>query len=740
MSYICIWRTAMQPFTWHRFLLILILVASPSYLLIDDATPGFAQETGLQNLSQATTFSSSKQAEPLLASSERSTDLLVDNQSIAAGASHTCALTWDGGVKCWGSNSGGQLGDGTLTDRWQHASVTGLDSGVQAIAAGSAHTCALTAEGGVKCWGWNAYGQLGDGTTTDRLIPVNVSGLSSDVQAIATGNTHTCALTVGGGIKCWGYNEFGQLGDISTTDRWTPVDVSEFPSGIQAIAAGKSHTCALTTGGGVKCWGRNNYGQLGDEQFDNWRLTPVDVSGLSSDVQAIGAGDSHTCALTIDGGVKCWGYGDRNQLGDGTTGNMTWSPVDVKGLNNDVHAIAIGFTHSCALTRHGGVKCWGDNSSGQLGDGTITARLTAVDVFGLSSGIRSISAGGRHTCAMTAGSLPKCWGNNDDGQLGVSGHTFVYQPTPVSVDRLDDDIQAIVAGSDHTCALTAVGGLKCWGSNVYGQLGDGTITDRSEPMSVTGLDSDVQAVAAGNGHTCALTTGGGVKCWGRNSYGQLGDGTITDQLIPVVVDGLGSGISAITAGGSHTCALTAAGGVKCWGRNHSGQLGDGTVTDVRTGLQWMRCSLGQTWQGGTCVGWAEEYTWQEALDTAATLNRQGGYASYSDWRVPTKKELLTLIYCSSGQPNIWNDTGQACQGGYERPTIYQPVFPNTPDSRYWSLGKTSYYTPWIVSFGSGFAGAGKEINLDYPEANKSAAVGIAKFKNKFHVRLVSSKR
>ncbi|WP_246327540.1 DUF1566 domain-containing protein [Candidatus Competibacter phosphatis] len=168
--------------------------------------------------------------------------------------------------------------------------------------------------------------------------------------------------------------------------------------------------------------------------------------------------------------------------------------------------------------------------------------------------------------------------------------------------------------------------------------------------------------------------------------------------------------------------------------------GDGTVTDVRTGLQWMRCSLGQTWQGGTCVGWAEEYTWQEALDTAATLNRQGGYASYSDWRVPTKKELLTLIYCSSGQPNIWNDTGQACQGGYERPTIYQPVFPNTPDSRYWSLGKTSYYTPWIVSFGSGFAGAGKEINLDYPEANKSAAVGIAKFKNKFHVRLVSSKR
>ncbi len=160
--------------------------------------------------------------------------------------------------------------------------------------------------------------------------------------------------------------------------------------------------------------------------------------------------------------------------------------------------------------------------------------------------------------------------------------------------------------------------------------------------------------------------------------------------------------------------------------------GDGTVTDVRTGLQWMRCSLGQTWQGGTCVGWAEKYTWQAALDAAATLNRQGGYASYSDWRVPTKKELQTLIYCSSSQPNIWNDTGQACKGGYERPTIYQPVFPNTPDSRYWSLDKTSYYTQWSVSFGNGFVGAGSKLTEETDGKKKEVEL-------KCHVRLVGSK-
>jgi glucosylceramidase len=272
--------------------------------------------------------------------------------------------------------------------------------------------------GSVKCWGWNISGQLGDGTFADRLTPVDVSGIGGGIQAIATGGYHTCALTTGGGVKCWGDNNYGQLGDGTTTERWTPIDVSGLGSGVQAIAAGGYHACVLTTGGGVKCWGENNYGQLGDGTFTD-RLTPVDVSGLGSGVRAIATSSSHTCALTMGGSVKCWGGNISGQLGDGTT---TWrrTPVDVSGMGGGVQAIAAGGGHTCALTTGGGVKCWGGNDTGQLGDGTTTRRLTPVDMSGLGNGVKAIAAGGYHTCALTTGGGVKCWGNNSSGQLGVN--------------------------------------------------------------------------------------------------------------------------------------------------------------------------------------------------------------------------------------------------------------------------------------------------------------------------------
>jgi alpha-tubulin suppressor-like RCC1 family protein len=353
---------------------------------------------------------------------------------------------------------------------------------VTQVTAAGRHTCVLTTGGGVKCWGYNEGGQLGDGTTTDRTTPVAVSGLTSGVAKISAGESHTCALTTGGGVKCWGYNPLGQLGDGTQTERDTPVDALGLTSGVTSITAGRAHTCALTTGGGVKCWGYNESGQLGDGTTTD-RTTPVDALGLTSDVVSIAAGGHHTCALTGAGGVRCWGEG-KGQVGDGTSTQRSLA-VDVLGLTSGVASIAAGWNHACALTKRGGVKCWGANLFAELGDGTRSQRTTAVDVSGLTSGVASIAAGPSHTCALTAAGGLKCWGQNDKGQLGDG--TTTDRTTAVDVSGLGGGVKGIAAGESHTCALTTGGGLKCWGGNDKGQLGDGTTTQRTTPVNVSGL-------------------------------------------------------------------------------------------------------------------------------------------------------------------------------------------------------------------------------------------------------------
>jgi alpha-tubulin suppressor-like RCC1 family protein len=367
-------------------------------------------------------------------------------------------------------------------------SSTGVRASAIAVAADS--SCALTSTGGVKCWGSNPYGNLGDGSTTNRAVPTDVSGLAG-VSAISTGGEHTCALTTAGGVKCWGFNSAGQLGDGSTGDRLVPVEVAGLPAGVQAIALGIVHTCALTGSGGVMCWGSNVSGQLGDGATSN-RSAPAYVAGLASGVVAISASYLHTCALTSAGGVLCWGSNDNGQLGNGST-TLARTPVAVSGLSSGVLAVAAGLLHTCALLSGGGVRCWGRNLKGQLGDGSTNASPTPVDVAGLASGVRAISAGG-----------------------------------------------------SHTCALTSAGVAKCWGSNANGQLGDGTTTSRLTPVNVSGLGSGLVAIAASSGrHSCALTSAGAVECWGLNYYGGLGDGTASESHVPVAVAGFGVGSPAV---------------------------------------------------------------------------------------------------------------------------------------------------------------------------------------------------
>ncbi|MBO9662541.1 hypothetical protein [Dokdonella sp.] len=512
--------------------------------------------------------------------------------AVGAGFVHSCALTTVGGVKCWGNNDQGQLGDGTTTNRATPTDVLTLESGIAAIATSASYSCALTDRGGAKCWGDNSDGQLGDGSTVSHTVARDVSGLTTGIVALAAGASHSCALTTSGGVKCWGNNGSGQLGNGGTTDSPVPVDVGGLGTTAIAIAAGLAHTCVLTTAGGVKCWGANDNGQLGDGSTTQ-PSAPVDVVGLSSGVAAIAAGFSSSCAVTTTGDVKCWGDNLYSQLGDGSTVSSS-VPVDVLHLPSRTRAATISFTHACALGTQGDVACWGDNGLGQLGrgDSSSTPGLVPMDVHGLGKGFASFDAGFDHTCALSRGGAPLCWGDNQLGQLGVGVTASAPNPTPLAVVGLAGEASTFSAGGYHTCAKLASGGVQCWGYNGDGELGDGSTTSSTLPVDVPALDEDDARLSAGGQHGCAITDAGAAKCWGWNAHGQLGDDSFVDRLAPVAVAGLDGDVASIAAFDSHTCALTADGGVKCWGYNYFGQLGDGTYADRRVPVDVADLPLG----------------------------------------------------------------------------------------------------------------------------------------------------
>jgi alpha-tubulin suppressor-like RCC1 family protein len=519
---------------------------------------------------------------------------------IALGFSYTCALK-SGEVFCWGTNGSGQLGDGTTSTRTTPVKVSAgamTNSSVTQIALGSSHTCALK-DAEVFCWGTNSSGQLGDGTTSTRTTPVKVVGVlngftNDTVSQIALGSSHTCALK-SGEVFCWGTNGTGQLGDGTSTAQNTPTRVLDggmTNSSVTQIALGFSYTCALKSGE-VFCWGTNGSGQLGDGTTST-RTTPVKVSAgamTNSSVTQIALGSSHTCALK-DAEVFCWGTNSSGQLGDGTTSTRT-TPVKVVGVlngftNDTVSQIALGSSHTCAL-KSGEVFCWGTNGTGQLGDGTSTAQNTPTRVLDggmTNSSVTQIALGFSYTCALKSGEV-FCWGTNGSGQLGDGTTSTRTTPVKVSAGAMtNSSVTQIALGSSHTCALKDAE-VFCWGTNSSGQLGDGTTSTRTTPVKVVGVlngftNDTVSQIALGSSHTCALKSGE-VFCWGTNGTGQLGDGTSTAQNTPTrVLDGgmTNSSVTQIALGFSYTCALKS-GEVFCWGTNGSGQLGDGT-TSTRT--------------------------------------------------------------------------------------------------------------------------------------------------------------
>lgn len=316
----------------------------------------------------------------------------------------------------------------------------------------------------------------------------------------------------------------------------------------------------------------------------------------------VSAGAEFTCARLDDGQVRCWGYNAFGQLGDGGTADST-RPVVVLATSGrspltGATRLSSGWSHSCVVVSGGQIRCWGDNSQGQLGDGTTTDRLRPVAVRTPSgtanlTGIAEVSAGGYFTCARKTNGQARCWGSNFYGQLGNG--TTTDSTRPVTVSNLTggnalQGVKKISAGRWHACARLENGQSRCWGDNEDGQLGDGTTTNRTRPVSVSNATGgnalqNVRKISAGTWQTCAKLSNGQARCWGDNAFGALGDGTVTDRLRPVTVsneDGTGalSVVGIISAGEyRHSCAVLDGDQARCWGYNFTGQLGDGTTTN-----------------------------------------------------------------------------------------------------------------------------------------------------------------
>ncbi len=560
--------------------------------------------------------------------------------AIAAGDAHTCAILQGGSVKCWGLNDSGQLGLGDFDNRGDDESKMGemlsavnlgTNRTAKTIDAGGAHTCVILDNDRVKCWGANGFGQLGlgdqdsrggtDDSMGENLLAVNL-GMGRTAKYLSTGQYHTCAILDDNSVKCWGYNSAGQLGLGNEDDRGGPNDLmgETLPAvnlgtnrTAKALAAGDASTCAILDNDNVKCWGLNDSGQLGLGNEDNRGLTIESMGdallavnlGANRTAKSIVVGQSSACAMLDNNEVKCWGNNERGQLGLGSMlheiENVPTTAIQI-GTGKIPQSITTGEFHTCVLLNNGRIKCWGDNDHGQLGLNVGISHLGDLVSLGTEYSVKTVATGYDHACAILNDDSVKCWGLNDQGQLGLNDTKNRGSLNSTMGDALlavnlgtGRTAKAIATGDGHTCVILDNNNVKCWGNNEEGQLGlddqqnrgDGTGPTMADlPTVDLGTNLKAIAIAAEKNMTCAIVvtepsqTSGAIKCWGNNSYGQLGLGNSDGpKTSPTIAVNLGTNITAkaIALGRYHTCALLNDNNVKCWGLNDQGQLGTGDL-------------------------------------------------------------------------------------------------------------------------------------------------------------------
>jgi alpha-tubulin suppressor-like RCC1 family protein len=539
---------------------------------------------------------------------------------ITLGGSHSCAITSEGNTYCWGADSYGQLGDaGTNTNQNKPALIdsSNLNAGEKftEIALGSSHSCGITSEGNTYCWGVDGSGRLGDaGTNTSQSKPVLID--SSNLNAgekfteITLGSSHSCGVTSEGNTYCWGWDAYGQLGDAGTnTDQNKPVliDSSNLNAGekFTEIALGGFHSCAITSEGNTYCWGYDAFGQLGDAGTNTDQNKPVLISSANlspvKKFKYISSGSNHSCGIDSEGSTYCWGYGADGRLGDGGTSNR-YLPVAIDqslmALNEKFISLTAGGDHTCGITNIGAAYCWGQDVYNQLGNGASVTDVLSADLvdttrFATGERFKSISAGNRSTCAISSLGDSYCWGSDTNGRLG-NGGTSIDEDSPQIIDYTylapGEKFTKIEVGAVHACGLSSLGEIYCWGEDsfFYKQLGNGATTgNQQSPVPVDkselAINENFVDVSVYGFHSCALSNFGNTFCWGNGTNGQLGDNSIgRDKPYPIDTSNLSQGekLIEIDLGYYHTCAISSFGNAYCWGRNDFGQAGDGANTDV----------------------------------------------------------------------------------------------------------------------------------------------------------------
>jgi alpha-tubulin suppressor-like RCC1 family protein len=547
-------------------------------------------------------------------------------EMVSAHGNNTCAIRKDGTLWCWGRNYEGQLAHPEAGFASGPVQIPGIPV-ADRVQNGHLHICAIASEQ-VFCWGSNDQGQVLPGAETNVRSPRRVPA-AAGARALALGLAHSCAALPGGRVVCWGSDVHGVVSGAGRLAGSLPAGVS-----VEHLASTEVSVCAGLSDGTIRCWGGNGHGQLGDGGFGD-RSTPAPVPGVSG-ATGLAAGFAHTCAQRDDDTVLCWGSDSLGQLGRGGRAESTPVPVEVLSVTNAVQ-VRNAVTSSCTLSSTGRLWCWGRGMFGQLGPshaGTHglpellpeVAGVTALagsylsictgdssgrvrcwgndfDTGSIFSGIKDLACGHAHTCVVDGGNEVRCWGNNGFGEVGDGTRSRRDASNP---PRVMGGAVQLALGTSFSCARSQDGAVWCWGVNDQGQLGLGSTLESTTPARVTGLVTATD-VAARRRHACAVAAvSGEVFCWGNNEGGKAGQPTsATSLLSPQRVDGI-SGVSRVSAGGNHSCALVSE-SVYCWGRNGSKQLGsrrgDGPnptrvealppVVDVGAGEDWS-CAVATT--------------------------------------------------------------------------------------------------------------------------------------------------